>query len=82
MLKEGIKEGRSIQEIELDLKDLPEFSRNRACVTAVTEVLTASSVIICTISSCNGEEVKAQRREKESVQRKSCAVERHDHSFG
>ena len=43
-LKEGIKEGRSIQEIELQLKDLPEFSRKRARVTAVTEVLTASSV--------------------------------------
>ncbi|WP_431818794.1 phage minor head protein [Bacillus pumilus] len=43
-LKEGIKEGRSIQEIELELKDLPEFSRKRARVTAVTEVLTASSV--------------------------------------
>lgn len=40
-LKEGIKEGRSIQEIELELKDLPEFSRKRA---RVTEVLTASSV--------------------------------------
>lgn len=43
-LKDGIKEGRSIQEIELELKDLPEFSRKRARVTAVTEVLTASSV--------------------------------------
>ncbi|WHF28809.1 phage minor head protein [Bacillus altitudinis] len=43
-LKEGIKEGRSIQEIELELKDLPEFSRKRARVTAITEVLTASSV--------------------------------------
>ncbi|MFP3421750.1 phage minor head protein, partial [Bacillus sp. SIMBA_154] len=43
-LKDGINEGRSIQEIELELKDLPEFSRKRARVTAVTEVLTASSV--------------------------------------
>ncbi|MCY7526509.1 phage minor head protein [Bacillus pumilus] len=43
-LKDGIKEGRSIQEIELELKDLPEFSRKRARVTAITEVLTASSV--------------------------------------
>lgn len=31
-LKEGIKEGRSIQEIELELKDLPEFSpQARTC---------------------------------------------------
>lgn len=43
-LKEGIKEGGSIQEIELELKDLPEFSRKRARVTAIIEVLTASSV--------------------------------------
>ncbi|MGX1439013.1 F like protein [Bacillus pumilus] len=43
-LNEGIKDGRSIQEIELELKDLPEFSRKRVRVTAVTEVLTASSV--------------------------------------
>lgn len=35
-LKKGIKEGRSIQEIELELKDFPEFSRKRARVTAGT----------------------------------------------
>ena len=43
ILLEGIKNGESIQQIELKLKDLPQFDRNRARTTAITEVLTASS---------------------------------------
>ncbi|GIN39038.1 hypothetical protein J19TS1_19870 [Heyndrickxia oleronia] len=43
LLKEGIENGDSIQQIELKMKDLPQFDRKRARTTAITEVLTASS---------------------------------------
>lgn len=43
VLKEAIENGESIQEIELKMKDLPQFDRKRARTTAITEVLTASS---------------------------------------
>lgn len=43
VLKEAIKNGESIQEIEMKMKDLPQFDRKRARTTATTEVLTASS---------------------------------------
>lgn len=40
---EAINAGESIAQVELRLKDLPEFDRKRARATARTEVLTASS---------------------------------------
>lgn len=43
-LKKVIKDGRSIQDAELVIKDLPQFDRKRARTTAITEILTASSV--------------------------------------
>ncbi|WP_309087182.1 phage minor head protein [Domibacillus sp.] len=43
-LKKVIENGGSIQEAELAIKDLPQFDRARARTTAVTEILTASSV--------------------------------------
>lgn len=43
-LKKVIEEGGSIQDAELAIKDLPQFDRQRARTTAITEVLTASSV--------------------------------------
>ncbi|KIL80722.1 phage minor head protein [Bacillus badius] len=43
LLKDGIENGESIQQIELKLKELPQFDRSRARTTAITEVLTASS---------------------------------------
>lgn len=43
-LKEVIKDGGSIQDAELAIKDLPQFDRARARTTAITEILTASSV--------------------------------------
>ncbi len=42
-LIEAINAGESIAQVELRLKDMPEFDRKRARVTARTEVLTASS---------------------------------------
>lgn len=44
VLVEGIKQGHGIDKIQNELSDLPEFNRNRARSTAITEVLTASSV--------------------------------------
>lgn len=43
-LREGVSEGKSIKTIELELRELPQFNRTRARRTAITEVLTASSV--------------------------------------
>lgn len=43
-LREGIEKGLSIQKIELMLAEHPQFNRNRARATAITEVLTANSV--------------------------------------
>lgn len=42
-LKTAIENGESIQQVELRLKELPEFDRKRARITAITEILTASS---------------------------------------
>ncbi|PSA91494.1 hypothetical protein C6370_18350 [Bacillus atrophaeus] len=43
VLIDAIENGSSIQEIELTLKDMPQFDRPRARTTAITEVLAASS---------------------------------------
>lgn len=43
VLADAIKNGSSIQDIELTLKDMPQFDRDRARTTAITEVLAASS---------------------------------------
>ncbi|KAA6450356.1 phage minor head protein [Bacillus swezeyi] len=43
VLTDAIKNGSSIQDIELTLRDLPQFDRGRARTTAITEVLAASS---------------------------------------
>ncbi|MCU4667633.1 phage minor head protein [Bacillus paralicheniformis] len=43
ILTEAIENGSSIQDIELTLRDLPQFDRARARTTAITEVLAASS---------------------------------------
>lgn len=43
-LKKVIENGGSIQDAELVIKDLPQFDRKRARTTAITEILTASSV--------------------------------------
>ncbi|PEY32714.1 hypothetical protein CN354_20775 [Bacillus cereus] len=43
VLREGLENGESIQEVELKLKDLPQFDRKRARRTAQTEILTANS---------------------------------------
>lgn len=43
-LLDGLQHGKSIQDIELQLEQLPQFNRNRARRTAITEVLTANSV--------------------------------------
>jgi hypothetical protein len=42
-LKKVIEEGGSIADAELAIKDLPQFDRQRARTTAITEILTASS---------------------------------------
>ncbi|MDN0189864.1 MULTISPECIES: phage head morphogenesis protein [unclassified Bacillus (in: firmicutes)] len=42
-LTDAIENGSSIQDIELTLKDMPQFDRERARTTAITEVLAASS---------------------------------------
>lgn len=44
VLTEALEEGKSIQTIELELDDLPEFNRQRARTTAITEVVSASNV--------------------------------------
>ncbi|BDG48785.1 phage minor head protein [Parageobacillus sp. KH3-4] len=43
VLTDAIENGDSIQDVELKMKDLPEFDRKRARTTAITEILTASS---------------------------------------
>ncbi|CAI8940855.1 phage minor head protein [Bacillus sp. IT-13CA1] len=43
LLTDAIKNGSSIQDIEMTLRDLPQFDRGRARTTAITEVLAASS---------------------------------------
>ncbi|TDQ35272.1 phage minor head protein [Aureibacillus halotolerans] len=43
VLSNAIDEDLSINQVELRLKDLPEFSRTRARTTAITEMLTAAS---------------------------------------
>ncbi|RJS56732.1 phage minor head protein [Bacillus subtilis] len=43
VLTDAIENGSSIQDIELTLKDMPQFDRERARKTAITEVLAASS---------------------------------------
>ncbi|MCY8311375.1 phage head morphogenesis protein [Bacillus spizizenii] len=43
VLTAAIENGSSIQDIELTLKDMPQFDRERARKTAITEVLAASS---------------------------------------
>ncbi|RPK02412.1 hypothetical protein EH11_01742 [Bacillus subtilis] len=43
ILTDAIENGSSIQDIELTLKDMPQFDRERARTTAITEVLAASS---------------------------------------
>ncbi|PAY13869.1 phage head morphogenesis protein [Bacillus sp. 7705b] len=43
VLVKAIEHGSSIQDIELTLKDMPQFDRGRARTTAITEVLAASS---------------------------------------
>ncbi|MGO5673887.1 phage head morphogenesis protein [Bacillus subtilis] len=43
VLTDAIENGSSIQDIELTLKDMPQFDRERARTTAITEVLAASS---------------------------------------
>ncbi|MBN7744714.1 phage head morphogenesis protein [Bacillus velezensis] len=43
ILTDAIENGSSIQDIELTLKELPQFDRERARTTAITEVLAASS---------------------------------------
>ncbi|MCY7860540.1 phage minor head protein [Bacillus haynesii] len=43
VLTAAIENGSSIQDIELILRDLPQFDRGRARTTAITEVLAASS---------------------------------------
>ncbi|TXK63272.1 hypothetical protein FVD40_02720 [Bacillus subtilis] len=43
ILTDAIENGSSIQDIELILKDMPQFDRDRARKTAITEVLAASS---------------------------------------
>ncbi|MCY7944492.1 hypothetical protein MOC26_14575 [Bacillus spizizenii] len=43
VLTNAIENGSSIQDIELTLKDMPQFDRERARTTAITEVLAASS---------------------------------------
>ncbi|MCP6730609.1 phage head morphogenesis protein [Bacillus subtilis] len=43
VLTDAIENGSTIQDIELTLKDMPQFDRDRARTTAITEVLAASS---------------------------------------
>ncbi|MCY8307176.1 phage head morphogenesis protein [Bacillus vallismortis] len=43
VLTDAIENGSSIQDIELTLKYMPQFDRDRARTTAITEVLAASS---------------------------------------
>lgn len=45
-LVDALEEGKSIQNIELELKDMPDFNRQRARTTAITEVLSASNVAL------------------------------------
>ncbi|TWK89545.1 hypothetical protein CHCC20333_4387 [Bacillus paralicheniformis] len=42
VLTEAIENGSSIQDIELTLRDMPQFDRSRARTTTITEVLAAS----------------------------------------
>lgn len=42
-LLSAIEDGESIADVELRMKDMPEFNRSRARTTARTEILTASS---------------------------------------
>ncbi|MEN1969013.1 phage minor head protein [Lentibacillus sp. N15] len=42
-LLDAISDGDSIADVELRMKDMPQFDRNRARTTARTEILTASS---------------------------------------
>ncbi|CAI6282878.1 phage head morphogenesis protein [Bacillus subtilis] len=42
-LSDAIENGSSIEDIELTLKEMPQFDRERARTTAITEVLAASS---------------------------------------
>jgi len=44
VLTTGIQEGKSIDKMVLEMADLPQFSRHRARMTAITETLTAYSV--------------------------------------
>ncbi|MFB4260504.1 phage minor head protein [Shouchella clausii] len=44
VLVEAIKEGKGIDKVEQELMELKDFDRDRARKTAITEVLTASSV--------------------------------------
>ena len=46
ILVRGIEEGKSIQDVELELKDAKEFNRQRARTTAITEMLSASNVAL------------------------------------
>lgn len=46
ILTEALAEGKSIQAIELELDDLPEFNRQRARTTAITEIVSASNVAL------------------------------------
>lgn len=46
ILVDALEEGKSIQNIELELKDMPDFNRQRARTTAITEVLSASNVAL------------------------------------
>ncbi|ARW07598.1 uncharacterized protein S101359_02593 [Bacillus atrophaeus] len=43
VLTDAIENGSSIQDIELTLKDMPQFDRKRARTTVITEVLAAAS---------------------------------------
>ncbi|MCY9230050.1 phage head morphogenesis protein [Bacillus inaquosorum] len=43
VITNAIENGSTIQDIELTLKDMPQFDRERARTTAITEVLAASS---------------------------------------
>ncbi|MFP7170781.1 phage minor head protein [Terribacillus sp. 7520-G] len=43
LLTTAIDEGQSIADVEMAMKELPAFNRNRARTTAITEVLTACS---------------------------------------
>src|SRR5699024_9271385 len=46
VLVEAMEEGKSIQNTELELKEMPDFNRQRARTTAITEMLSASNVAL------------------------------------